>query len=563
MKSAVLRLVVTSAWVCLVLAGMTTRAAAASWGWKKATTPDDVVKFLNGQSPFNQPPVVEARITAARQGNQIDFLVFYQPGKPGKAGAWAWKKSTTPDDAMDFLNGKAPYQHPVANAEIAAVKTGTTVDFFIFYVAGTSNGLGKWGWKKSEVPDDAVSFLNGAGPYKHAVSTARVVSDGTATPVFYVFYQQPFTAGTITSWAWKKSVNADDAQHFVNGQSPYPKPVPDFEISAALANPAAEIFTFYNHGTRLFIEGPLANERFVVKEPVNLQALITSHAIVDESLLHWTSSIAGALGSGLNVHVSGLPLGNQNIQAGGLSLTQTVPVRVFTDLGALYQAQPAPEELARINAAFTLNYLDGTQPDEHWSAYDPPAFDQSSILPSKLVVLARLDVMRHQAFSQPLPFGGGLTVCENFHKYVSNVHLRLDCNLADGGGGTVELNRLGSEWWNLMQPDCKTPAPNPPLALYINPLYLLVHEGRHNEPGDPGHTTCNGQTNMDATLDNGSGHAWAALYTMWVYKYGLYDSPAMKLEAKTVATSLLKTRFCTTPTSTNPAVQAIVTELLQ
>jgi hypothetical protein len=48
---------------------------------------------------------------------------------------------------------------------------------------------------------------------------------------------------------------------------------------------------------------------------------------------------------------------------------------------------------------------------------------------------------------------------------------------------------------------------------------------------------------------------------MWVYKYGVYDPPSVKNEAKWLATGLLLQRFCTKPTSTNPKVQAIITEL--
>jgi hypothetical protein len=61
-------------------------------------------------------------------------------------------------------------------------------------------------------------------------------------------------------------------------------------------------------------------------------------------------------------------------------------------------------------------------------------------------------------------------------------------------------------------------------------------------------------------LDEGRGQAWAAMYTMWGYKYGLYDSPVIKQEARAMATSLLKSRFCSMPTSSHPKVQAIVTE---
>lgn len=563
-KASLLWVLSAAGW-CLLLAGTMAQAAAANWEWKTFDTPEDVLKLLNGQPPSHQPAVTEARVIAVTNGSRPAFQVFYRPGLPGTPGNWGWKKSPTPDDALNFLNGKAPYLHSVANAEIAAFQTRASLEFFIFYAAASSNAPGRWGWKKSSDPDDVLNFLNGTGAYQHAVSTARVVGAGTVSPVFYVFYQREAVGGALANWGWKKlsTAHIDDAQHFVNGEAPSTDPVPDFEISEAVASGTPQIFTFYNHGTRLWIESPLAGERFVVNEPVNLQAVVTSHAPVNQSQLQWTSTVAGDLGSGPDVPLSGLPVGSQNIQASGLSLSQSVSVRVFTDLGALYQNEPSPAEVERISSAFKLTYLDGSQSDEHWSAYDPPTLNQSSLLPSKLVVLARLDVLRHQAFSQPLPFGNGITVYENFRKYVSNVHLRLDCNFAAGGRGTVRLNRLGSEWWNLMRPDCKTPSPNARLAPYVDPLYLLVHEGRHSEPNDPGHTDCNGQTNMDATLDNGSGHAWAALYAMWVYKYGLYDPPYIKLEAKSVAISLLKTRFCSTPTSTNPAVQAIVTELLQ
>jgi hypothetical protein len=254
-------------------------------------------------------------------------------------------------------------------------------------------------------------------------------------------------------------------------------------------------------------------------------------------------------------------VGTHTITASGYGDSRTVTLREFADLGAFYQAAPAPGELDRIAAAFTFTWLDGTVADEHWATYDPPLFDQTSLLPNKRVVQARLDVLRHQAFSEPLPYGDGRSAYDHFHTYVTTLQVRLDCNSNFGGGGTVSLGRFGSEWWNLYAVDCKTPSANAPVAGYEQPLYLLMHEDRHNQPGDPGHTTCNGQTNMDAMIDGGSGHAWATLYLMWVYKYGVYDPPSVKNEAKWLATGLLLQRFCTKPTSTNPKVQAIITEL--
>lgn len=68
---------------------------------------------------------------------------------------------------------------------------------------------------------------------------------------------------------------------------------------------------------------------------------------------------------------------------------------------------------------------------------------------------------------------------------------------------------------------------------------------------------------MDPSLENGSGHARAALYTMWMHKYGTFDPPHIKNEAKSIAQGLLNSRFCSPPTHSNPKVQEIVDELLQ
>src|SRR5215472_8207602 len=76
---------------------------SGKWGWKKSTDPDDVMNFLNGKSPY-VAPVAEARVSAVWKGSYAEFYVFYVPGKRGQpAGGWGWKKSTDPADAMNFL----------------------------------------------------------------------------------------------------------------------------------------------------------------------------------------------------------------------------------------------------------------------------------------------------------------------------------------------------------------------------------------------------------------------------------------------------------------------------
>ncbi len=48
-----------------------------------------------------------------------------------------------------------------------------------------------------------------------------------------------------------------------------------------------------------------------------------------------------------------------------------------------------------------------------------------------------------------------------------------------------------------------------------------------------------------------------------VYNYGKYDSAAIKKEAKHITKNLQESRFASTPTHSNPKVQAIIDELMQ
>lgn len=189
-------------------------------------------------------------------------------------------------------------------------------------------------------------------------------------------------------------------------------------------------------------------------------------------------------------------------------------------------------------------------------------------LPSKLVAVAKLDILRHQRFAEPLPFTDAATAYEYVKTYVDTFVLRLDCAGNGGGGGAIALNRGFSVWDGRPagtdeNPDaCKEGSPGAELWPYVAPLKLVVHEARHSEPGDPGHTICDGRP-KDATFENGSGYAWGAMYDMWVYKYGLYDPPAMKDHSKAAAKGALQGAFCSTPIHSDPMVQAIISELLE
>ena len=320
-----------------------------------------------------------------------------------------------------------------------------------------------------------------------------------------------------------------------------------------------------NNNVNLSILSPLAGERFITGESLQFKASVTGDGLQTGAQLQWSSNIDGYLGVGLEIPVKKLSPGNHQITVSGYGTQSILNVRIFADLWEFYQASPSPAEVGRTVSQFNFTWIDYLAPnpvnDQPWSMYDSEGFNQLSSAPSKMVAYAKLDVLRHQQFSEPLPISNGKTVIEHFHTYVNSFYLYLYNCYNYGGGGNITLNRTFSLWDVRQNSDPNIPLPDHELSLYIHPLYLLIHEERHSEPGDPGHIdTATGQ--MDPTFENGSGHAWATIYLMWVYKYGLYDPPAIKEEAKNIAKFLLESRFYKPIRHSNQKVQAIIDELL-
>jgi len=313
---------------------------------------------------------------------------------------------------------------------------------------------------------------------------------------------------------------------------------------------------------------PLGNERFIQGESVPLAAAVQTDPPAAAAELTWSSSVDGILGVGEALSAD-LSAGTHTISASMLGSTAQVPVRVFADLGAFYRAPPAQGEISRILNDFDFHLIDTNGTDESWDPYDDSVFDQSSTDPANLAILARLDVLRHQHFTVPLPIvAPGTTIYEHLKTYVRDFFLYLDCRIATGGAGRMSLPRNASVWdsrqsGHAADPDaCKRPFQIPQLAPYVGTNQLIVHETRHSEPSDPGHTCCGGSCGKDSQFENGSGYASGAIYYMWVYKYGVYDPQPEKDRARSGAVTLLTSRFCTPPTHSDPLVQALLDELL-
>jgi hypothetical protein len=312
---------------------------------------------------------------------------------------------------------------------------------------------------------------------------------------------------------------------------------------------------------RIDIERPLQDERFVTGERVRFAASFRGAGSAARGRAVWSSSVAGELGRGAAIEVDHLPAGPQNVTVSIDGASRSVRVRVLDNLLELHRAKPADAELERIRREFSFTWQDGPQPNDRWTLFEPPVFDSASLRPSQTVLLSRLDTLRHQGFNEPLPFGDRLTAFEHLRRYVRRFVVRLDCATASGGGGSISLPRHASNWYASTANCREVPAGQQPLG-YEGPLGLIFHEVRHNQPDDPGHRPCRNHPALDATLDKGSGFAWSALYFMWVYKYGTSDPPAIKDRARQAARSTLQYSFCSTPSSTDPKVQAIIEEIL-
>ncbi|GGW87405.1 hypothetical protein GCM10010297_05610 [Streptomyces malachitofuscus] len=316
-------------------------------------------------------------------------------------------------------------------------------------------------------------------------------------------------------------------------------------------------------GGSMNIKSPLGGERFVSGEKTLLDANIlnTTGPSWNSEGITWESDRDGPLGTGTPTVT--LSTGTHVISASKERLKRSVNVRVFNDLWALYQAAPAQAEIDRVLGDFVFEWVDGAagDPTQQWASYPGYPFSQTSANPSRTAVICKLDALRHQRFLQPLPFGTAQTAYEQVRLNSHRIRVSLGTTLNQASGGVINLNRTFALWSN--NPSQPTVA-----AAYIHSLYLFNHESRHNEPGEPGHTSCatawTGATGipngMDAQFDPGSGYARAALYLMWVYKYGRYDPPWIRTEAKNLA-AIFKDRFCARPTSTNPLVRALLTEL--
>jgi hypothetical protein len=217
------------------------------WGWKRATTPNDMMNFLRTTPPYTQK-IYRAEITGTLKNSQDDFIAFYQSGEGGdSSSSWGWKRATEPNDMMNFLSTTEPYTQIIKRAEITAMDKGSYVDFIVFYQTGdSSDPQGGWGWKRATSPDDVMNFLNTTAPYTQIIKRADITAVDKGSYIdFIVFYQPGDSSDPHGGWGWKKSTEPNDVKDFLSGDGAYNQPVVSAEIAAIDKQAYTEFYVFY------------------------------------------------------------------------------------------------------------------------------------------------------------------------------------------------------------------------------------------------------------------------------------------------------------------------------
>jgi|AntRauTorcE11897_2_1112592.scaffolds.fasta_scaffold00097_44 hypothetical protein len=277
----------------------------------------------------------------------------------------------------------------------------------------------------------------------------------------------------------------------------------------------------------LLITNPKSAQRFLVSDTLNMSASVGINNIQENDIC-WSSDLDGDLGCGDKIEAAPLSSGNHTITVSAEGMEKTETIRVFEDLWELYQSKPADSEIQAIQNDFNIEYWDLEDGTDSWDNYRFH-FDFSSPEPSKLKIIAVLDVLKRQQFTKtPVFIKDHNTIYDWFKDVVHTINLELDCGFISGGSGRMAIPRTYSYWEPVYSSEerCGEPFDNYQNDFptpYLGMLGVLMHEARHSEPEDPKHYSCPGGRDGDEYLENGGGYAWNALYSMWVYKFSEHD----------------------------------------
>lgn len=160
--------------VCLMFA-ISCVFASKSYGEVKPDT--DAIAKPNRMEIKRQPLIEErAPVGIPREGATEEAEV-----------SWAWKLGTV-DDVFKFINGRAPYEHPVEVVDMVSNDTGRGI--YVFYRRNESAPT-DWGWTLKGDINAIVDFLRGESTAPDVGSA--VVKEAHICKLrdgYYIFYRR-------------------------------------------------------------------------------------------------------------------------------------------------------------------------------------------------------------------------------------------------------------------------------------------------------------------------------------------------------------------------------------
>jgi len=185
------------------------------WNSHLSTTTQDALNFINGKAPYTKPHAVVS-IAATKEG----FYLFYRDDLEGTSG-WGYKLANTPEDAHNFLNRIGAYPGQPINKALLAYKAQRSL--YLFYRGRSSKA--SWGWKRATNVKDMRNFINGAGVY----GEPKEGTIGGLNPHEILMFYRVDLEGS-KGWGWKLATKIEDAHNFLNGKGSYKKLVKEAKI---------------------------------------------------------------------------------------------------------------------------------------------------------------------------------------------------------------------------------------------------------------------------------------------------------------------------------------------
>ncbi len=228
------------------------------------------------------------------------------------------------------------------------------------------------------------------------------------------------------------------------------------------------------------------------------------------------------------------------------------------NIDSLFISKPSEAERDEIINSFHITLKDGDESYAKWNLYDSYNFNTNSNDPSIYPLINTLRVIREQKFSEPLP------VAPNVYQYMllnlqsGGIELSLRPGVPYQGGNEIYLpGYLG--FWNYRSGSEPFTHISDTLYDYPDRVLTLVHETRHIDSDAPRHVA----GGMDQNFSSDGAYTRQVIYAMWVYKYGINNSDAIKSLYGNIAEWRLIDGFVEMPpTHPNPKIQQLIDEVI-